>query len=369
MMLTILTLLVAQAYAATVPLSRLSNYPNAKCMDGTSGGYFFQRGSRATDWIINLEGGGECTDKASCYPRLFTSLGSAKHFPSEMSFDSEKLWLLDSNEDRNPIFSDFNLVYIKYCTSDLWQGTSNGKTSLPYNFNGKYIVDAVLDDLDTTANLTSATNIILTGESAGGIGVWPHLTALEKRYGDARVVGAPIAGFYFFAYPLPGAPAPSASLSDFREAAWPQHYNLWKASVDENCQMALPSEPWKCCLANYSYPYLSKTMKRNIFVTEAQTDAVVLKYHDWIPEPSTSEPHWNASVTSYVETWKNNMSSSLQATGFPYFSPACFIHTSFSSSKPLIQNTSFTSAFREWWTSGHTHRFSDTCGIMCNPTC
>jgi len=46
--------------------------------------------------------------------------------------------------------------------------------------------------------LTAATDIVLTGESAGGIGVWPNLDWLAARYPKARVIGAPIAGFYFF---------------------------------------------------------------------------------------------------------------------------------------------------------------------------
>ena len=37
-----------------------------------------------------------------------------------MTFDDETLWLLDNNPIRNPKFSSWTRVYLKYCSSDLW---------------------------------------------------------------------------------------------------------------------------------------------------------------------------------------------------------------------------------------------------------
>ena len=121
----------------------------------------------------------------------------------------------------------------------------------------------MLDALDAGAGLQSATDIVLTGESAGGIGVWPNLDWLALRYPRARVVGAPIAGFYFFAYPYQGPGHTQSGLADFREPAWPGHMALWRSFVDEDCEAAL-AEPSHCILANYSYPFVSSPA----FVTE-----------------------------------------------------------------------------------------------------
>jgi hypothetical protein len=78
--------------------------------------------------------------------------------------------------------------------------------------------------------------------------VWPNLDWLAQRYPSARTVGLPLAGFYFYAYPFTGKGHTSSGLADFREAAWPGHYALWRSFVDASCAAAL--EPWACVLAN-----------------------------------------------------------------------------------------------------------------------
>lgn len=94
-----------------------------------------------------------------------------------------------------------------------------------FYFSGHLVLEAVLDALDAQG-LTAATEIMLTGDSAGGIGVWPNLDYLAQRYPHARVVGAPVAGFYFYAYPYTGVNHTSSDLADFRPEAWPQYVLL-----------------------------------------------------------------------------------------------------------------------------------------------
>jgi len=65
-------------------------------------------------------------------------------------------------------------------------------------FAGRYIFDAVVGQLVAMHGLGDATEIILSGDSAGGIGTWYHLDRLASRFPRARVVGAPVAGFYFY---------------------------------------------------------------------------------------------------------------------------------------------------------------------------
>lgn len=64
-------------------------------------------------------------------------------------------------------------------------------------FAGRYVFDAVIHQLVEKHGLGSAEAIILSGDSAGGIGTWYHLDRLAERFPKARVVGAPVAGFYF----------------------------------------------------------------------------------------------------------------------------------------------------------------------------
>ena len=64
------------AIGGKVPLTLLSD-PAAKCMDGTQAGYYYEPSKGGdwaqTGWVIHLQGGGECTDEASCTDQLGTA--------------------------------------------------------------------------------------------------------------------------------------------------------------------------------------------------------------------------------------------------------------------------------------------------------
>ena len=115
----------------------------------------------------------------------------------------------------------------------------------------------MLDALDETAGLKDATDIILSGVSAGqlynkfylvqvlsylrlisgGIGVWMNVDYLAARYPNARVTAATIAGYYFYATYYQGPNHTEAgTMADFREEAWPSTYTLYQAYVDADCQ-------------------------------------------------------------------------------------------------------------------------------------
>lgn len=251
------------------------------------------------------------------------------------------------------------------------QVTSPSPSTWGLYFSGHLIFAAVVDALSATSSFdTTATDVVLSGASAGGIGVWPNVDYLAGRARGARVVAAPVAGFYFFAYPYTGPNHTSSTLADFTPAAWPATYALWAAFVDEDCAAGLRSTPWACLLSNYSFPYVSS----GSFAVEAQTDQVVLTAHDWLPPQYIAQP----PEAAYMAAWAANMSAALaplmdlSSTKHGGFSPACFIHTSFSASAPLLQGKNFLQAFGDWYfarTPPSGYKLYDTCGVMCNPTC
>lgn len=261
----------------------------------------------------------------------------------------------------------WNHVRVAYCSQDLWTGQVTQASNATYGalFAGHLILDATLSTLEAEYGLSDAEEIVLTGDSAGGIGVWPNLDWVAERYSKARVVGAPVAGFYFFADPYTGPGHTESGLADFREPAWPQHYALWQSFVDADCAKARASNPSVCILANNTKQYVSTPT----FIAEAQTDEVVLTAHDWVP--SDLQPQ--ADVKPYMEQWRDNMTIATApriARGDGYFNPACFMHTSFSPSKPLIQGLNFLQVFGNWYFSRSGPKVvRDDCGIMCNPTC
>lgn len=361
----------------------------ARCLDGTPGGFFWlpaSGSSSETKWVISLQGGGECADVTSCTNALTSSLGSSKYFPKSYDMSGEWAQFNQASAGSTP-FATWNHVRLEYCTQDLWTGLRKENSPEAYDmyFAGHLIFRAVLDSLDAgSPSLKDAREIILTGESAGGIGVWPNLDYLAERYPNARVVAAPIAGHYFYAYPYAGANHTASGLADFRPEAWEHHYGLWDSFVDASCQTAHALDPWFCLLSNNSLPFIAS----EAFVIEAQTDQVVLLYHDSVPQPYLQQ----APEQAYLEEWHKNMTEvalapflDLANERIGAFNPACFIHTSFNLTMPLIDGVSYMTAFYNFYfrdqhavetgtktktkTETKTFKLKDSCGLMCNPTC
>jgi hypothetical protein len=80
--------LAALTAGGTAPLTMLTD-PRARCLDGTLSGFYYQPASNTTaarKWIVSLDGGGECGNKAACYGALNTTLGSSKYFAASRDF-------------------------------------------------------------------------------------------------------------------------------------------------------------------------------------------------------------------------------------------------------------------------------------------
>lgn len=379
-MSTVALLIYSAAAAVTAPLTLLPADTLGRCLDGTPSGFYHlpaASSASATKWVLNLQGGGECTTRDACMSKLNTSLGSSKYYSDTWSFNND---FINRDQASNPAVWDWHMVHLPYCTQCLWTGTratgANESFGLP--FTGHLVLEAVLEQLFALPNgIGQATEVLLTGESAGGIGVTPNLRWLQQKLGSSvRVTGAPIAGLYYFADPYTGPGHTTSSLADFREPAWPSHAALWQSFVDEGCQQAHNGEAWPCVLANYSQGFIESP----IFFTQSKSDQVVLTAHDWVPGDLTP---W-ASVEPYIHTWQANMTQALgvvQALGESgkakrgFFAVACFIHTTFEPDAPLLpyqgRNISFSIAFDAWYNGGDDASvyLQDGSEVFSNPSC
>jgi O-palmitoleoyl-L-serine hydrolase len=275
--------LLPQVAAEPVPLTMLDrvDYPHAKCLDGTQAGYYAQEASNKEDsskWVIYLNGGGECDTEDACRSATEGPLGSSKYF-AETSDASG--WYLGSDYcTKNPDMCGWNHVMDPYCTQDLHTGQVTRSELSVDNwhlyFSGHLVLEAILDDLDKRNNsLKDASDILLTGVSAGGLGVWTNVDYIAQRYPRARVTAATVAGFYFFATYYTGENATDpGGMADFREQAFPDTYRLYQSFVDEDCRDAMEGSstgPGACLVANVSYPFVQS----DSFVVQSQTDRLV----------------------------------------------------------------------------------------------
>jgi len=142
-----------------------SSYPLAVCNDGTQANYYHQPGESHGKILIGLQGGGTCDSIENCNDRCDkTDLCTAQ---TDQELDIQ---LPFGGQGDDP-FHDYWHVQVHYCSSDTWSGTKKASDETGgYNFYGKHIFEAVVQDLAENFNLLEATNIVLTGSSAGAQG-------------------------------------------------------------------------------------------------------------------------------------------------------------------------------------------------------
>jgi hypothetical protein len=371
----------------TVSLTILpEKYSQARCMDGTRSGYYYEPSSDLSNskkWVFYLFGGGECDNQYSCEYQLNTSLGSSDYFAANYS-DTSSWYLASGYCPNNPGLCTWNHVGVPYCSQDLHSGqiTEPSDATWGLYFSGHIILESILDALDELYNLKEASEIVFTGASAGGIGVWMNVDYVAKRYPNARVTAATVAGFYFYATYYSGENhTEPGGMADFRESGIQAAYKLYDAFVDETCKTAFEAankDPAACMLSNNSFPYIES----DSFAIQAQTDQTVLCGHDCFPEDYMFESPEQAFMMEFSKNMSVALAPLLDSKPITRkrhpksgaFSAACYIHGDFSHSKPLINGMNYNQAFNYFYFNYTTvdssfYKVADDCGIMCNPTC
>jgi hypothetical protein len=156
----------------------LINYPQARCMDDSIASYYIRLSNpNNSRWLIYFDGGWFCYSKESCYFRRIYS----PNLITSNNFDEKKSLI--------GIFSSlkqYNIIYVPYCSSDLWSGSSNTSHSHGYD-----IFQAIFQDLKSDKHFPQAQQIIFTGFSAGGLGLLLNLPNLLRTFSsniDLRVI-------------------------------------------------------------------------------------------------------------------------------------------------------------------------------------
>lgn len=164
-----------QSFATEV---RTTTSPDALCNDGSQATYNVQYNG-SNKWAIILPGGGVVTspDQYENREKRFTTADKvSKGFGEAIEKDLK---------DR-----DYNIVYIPYCSSDIWQGNHehviNGKT---VQFRGRAIVEDVAREM--SKELFSAEEVVYVGYSAGAIGLGFNsdlISQVEKNVPSVKVI-------------------------------------------------------------------------------------------------------------------------------------------------------------------------------------
>ena len=117
---------------------------NAVCNDGSPGVYYIRKTGKNSTWIIYLEGGVGCYTTEECKKRYkeWPELMSSRRYPPAIEGQD----IFDPDPLINPDYWDYNMVFIPYCTSDLWLGTGK-RDNGNYSFCGATIFESVTKEL------------------------------------------------------------------------------------------------------------------------------------------------------------------------------------------------------------------------------
>ena len=168
----------ANASGAAVCYTDPAIDPAALCNDGSPPAFWVRPGSGAgaRTWVIWLEGGGQCTSQASCAQRAKGA--DAGHLTSAGFHAGSGAGVLSPSPAINPRLYNANAVLIHYCSSDDWSGDRTSSVAFDpadpatWQFQGRRIALASIASLrELGLGFRRASNIVLGGSSAGGLGV------------------------------------------------------------------------------------------------------------------------------------------------------------------------------------------------------
>jgi hypothetical protein len=272
---------------------------HALCNDGTPAVYYVRRGTGcgAGRWVIGLEGGGSCNTAAECAAREIGQKSSSASTPTKTLGG-----IFSPDPAQNPDFFTANGVYVDYCSSDNWVGRRDASADTNgFGFHGKDIFAAVLEDLgaDITSapNLSQASEILLAGSSAGGLGVVGNADVVKERFPKARVRAIDDAGWVadMLSYAPPGQTGlPVTAELDARIA-------YWTGVPDASCAAVESAHLGKCSVGPVVFPYLSVPL----FVHEDLRDPVQLTMLGVNAAPNAAEK------TKYRDAFAASLRTSL----------------------------------------------------------
>jgi hypothetical protein len=419
------------AVAAWEPIVRLTEvgYPTARCIDGTSGAYYLRRPAVPSDgWLWYFEGGGWCTSENSCYYRARTPLGSSVNYTTRFE-DDHANWaggLFSDDCAGNPLFCQFNMVYVKYCDGNSFGGAREAPVVVkgkPLHFRGAAIRDAVIDRLlkqpaNAGGGLANATEFLLSGCSAGATAAYMHsdhiagwLAKAAPRLRKFRT--APLSGFFLDHTNLLYESMYATQMRTIFELSHAV------GGLGQTCLQQLPNaEQWRCqfaavALSHSAVPTMVLNSKTDMAYTVLQflafsNGSIIPPYnkcHRAFPFPfhgcfdeGNIQPLLGLEADYHAKLF--DVAGLLQPRN-GYFISSCFTHCE----GQLLQNwngvriggTSMRQATEQWWhaslegvasveasdaatggvaarSAGEAHRYIDcawtaTPPFFCNPSC
>ena len=371
----------------------------AVCLDGGPAGYYFKKATStksANKWVLHFHGGGWCYDEYECLYRAQTGLGSTSKMESTYTIGGP----LDEDENNNPDFYDWNHVTFAYCDGASFAGELadplivEGK---PIYFRGFRILKAAIADLIQNRGMKTATDVFLTGESAGGLSVYLHADQIRDMLPSSvkRYKAAAFSGIFL---DHGNAEGKMVFTDQLKKVYTMQNCS---GSVDLHCLLSKsPRYMWMCMFGQYSMAH----MESPLFVSNSNYDRIATQCiigaepivtHPAVYGNCSAVPGWATCENDgkctkeqwdIISEWGNTFNdivstdSKMTSKGNGLFEYSCHKHSSEMRyegwNTVVVQGTLMRDAIGKWYfsddedASKHTYRDCKNNGnYCCNPTC
>lgn len=344
----------AAAAAAAFRLGPDTGYAKARCLDGSPGLYYFSPGSGdgINKFFIFHEGGGWCGSDTSFLERSKGNLGSTKSDPEQMDFEALGNLKFSRDPTTNPLMYNWNHAFLRYCDGGYYSGQRDEPKMIQKNpifYRGRYITEALFNDLTKNFGFANSTDVVISGCSAGAMRVFAHLDALRSFIpASAKVVGLADSGYYMdvnIFTPLK------------RYVVTEQNAT---ALLNQECLKTFEGQEEKCLVGSVIAGYL----KTPIFAFQSRFDS---------DQRSCEMGPLCRLSTSCVKAYAGNLSQSLEKTlqhPHGYFLDSCVRHCFFDNLAPKDATGIYPlQAFATWYGGGLANYSQESiypCPGCCN---
>ena len=344
----------------------------AVCIDGSIPGYYFREGSGdgVNKWIIHLHGGAWCYDPETCFRRSYSILGSTNHWSAE-NITNFFQGILSGNRETNPYFSNWNVIVQSYCDGGLFSGRR--KEPLVYRgrrlyFRGRQILKALVESLKRR-NIGKASDVLLSGTSAGGLAVLLQGDYLRHKLPrTASVRGLVDAGFFIDSEAEDGS---NVIGNQFRGI-----YSIHNPKLRKKCEKARDSSSKFQCL----FPqYTIEDIKLPIYFVNALYDHWQLSELQRL-RCIYNNDKCNTAQRDRILNFRQDMISRLKDSigRLPHaglFADSCIGHgqviVDYTWSRIRVGNSTLRDAFVDWMRdrTGAKRHVKVDCHYPCNGSC
>jgi len=302
------------------------------CSDGSEYAIYIRKGS-SNNLILHFSGGGACWDDPTCSSpiTIFGALTSGNPKELNMFYYPSLTRLLpgiisgifDNDSSTNP-FSDWNVVYIPYCTGDLHVGNTVAtytSESGPIEIHHRGRSNSLAAIHWVKDNFSEPQKLIVSGESAGAYGsaFWAPYIATQFENSSVYQV------------------SDGALLTSTR---WPELMDtVWQAESQKFLHFTVSNDVYEDAL-------LKRTDSTERPIKHLHSNTL---YDEVLPKFSAALNHVSTNTNAFIDQWSHDMRTSMlrlanSGIDYHYFISDCNYNTeTHSTPHTLLGNGGFNS--------------------------